>query len=468
MSDTALLLVRNSTAQQIGNYRSLAQHEDMAALLRDRHGFTHIDIRDEQGVSGKDLSRRPVASRALEDLKTGRYGALAVIDVGRASRDPDGIDARIFRKACREARVLFITASRAYDFRRESDNKLFDVEAMVAGWEWQSIRQRMWQGRMKRAELAPLILGHIPLGYRPVWAPLSTGRSTKTVRSMEKDPEAGGILRAVEATLDACKSLTEAAWRLNREGHIPPGHKRGWDSIKLRRLIDSPYYFGRWTLGRWGRDPELWDQVDPEAGSHAVPHLAWFPAYKQEAWKRKFPPQAQPAQRFRLYDHPVLPILRCPKCGGPMHAAGKIGYGCARRSQGDCRFTIGEKPLLRAAAAVVPEALARVREDPRPGGGGGPLGRDPGPAQEGARGAGVPPGPARPGAGGPGVRGGPAPPRRGDRRRAGPPGGGPAGEGPGGVPAAAGGAVRDAQRGQQRGQGPGRQAPRQGLDPEPG
>lgn len=138
---TIALLKRNSTLAQVGNNRSLAQIDDMAPRIEEL-GFA-VEILDEEGTSGADLAKRPQAQYAIEGVRSGRFAGIAYLDLARATRDPDGIDARIFKRVCRQHRALFITRQRVYDFRKEDDDKMFDLDALFAAWEYKAIIKRL-------------------------------------------------------------------------------------------------------------------------------------------------------------------------------------------------------------------------------------------------------------------------------------------------------------------------------------
>ena len=124
-------------------------------------------VLDEQGTSGADLRKRPVAAKLVDELEAGVWAAISVIEVSRTSRDPDGVDQRIFKRACKRGRALLLTPSKAYDFRNDADDLQYEVEAIFSAQEWKKLRKRSWEGNIERARLAPTFFGNAPFGYRP-------------------------------------------------------------------------------------------------------------------------------------------------------------------------------------------------------------------------------------------------------------------------------------------------------------
>jgi DNA invertase Pin-like site-specific DNA recombinase len=105
-SDTINLLVRNSGKVQVGNYRSEVQF-DMRARIESL-GYT-VRVFDEQGTSGKDLSARDEAMAALAEVANGETCGIGVLDIKRATRDEDAMDARTIKQVLRRARGILIT-----------------------------------------------------------------------------------------------------------------------------------------------------------------------------------------------------------------------------------------------------------------------------------------------------------------------------------------------------------------------
>ena len=99
--------IHNSTYKQVGNWRSLAQSEDMSAIVLSR-GFPVL-LADEQGTSGADLTKRKVTLRLLKYLARGEIHGLAAYEVSRLTRDEFGVDGGTIAKSLVETTGRFIT-----------------------------------------------------------------------------------------------------------------------------------------------------------------------------------------------------------------------------------------------------------------------------------------------------------------------------------------------------------------------
>src|SRR5262252_373400 len=156
------LTIRNSTARQIGNYRSEVQG-DLAARIQER-GYS-VRIYDEQGTSGADLSKRKIALGMLEDLRTGVIHGIGALDVKRLTRDEFGVDGALIARRIVEAGGRFHTWDREYNLRLEDD--LLQFQFLISGIDVRNIRNTFWSGIFKKLEKEPVYM-KTPLGYHNV------------------------------------------------------------------------------------------------------------------------------------------------------------------------------------------------------------------------------------------------------------------------------------------------------------
>src|SRR5713101_559449 len=186
------LIIRNSTARQVGNYRSESQAE-LAERLQAR-GYA-VRAYDEQGTSGADLAKRKVATQMLEDLKRGEIQGIAAYDVKRLIREEFGIDRGTIAKSIVAAGGRFITSDKEYDLRNDDDLLQFQFQCFIAGIDWRNIRNTMWAGIFKRVEQEPMFLKP-PLGYMTVQLP--SDRPGRIIKRPAKNPEYAAAMVQLE------------------------------------------------------------------------------------------------------------------------------------------------------------------------------------------------------------------------------------------------------------------------------
>lgn len=356
-----VVLLRNSTGKQIDNPRSLRAEEIACKLLEDR-GITIGAVLDEQGTSGADLRKRPIAAKLIDELEAGTWAALSVIEVSRTSRDPDGVDQRIFKRACRRGHALLLTPNKAYDFRNDADDLQYEVEAIFSAQEWKKLRKRSWEGNVERARIAPTFYGFAPFGYRPVLGSITIRGTTRGVRLLEKNPDHAPLMAAIAEALEAEDGLQAAAWRLNRAGFTQPNGSH-WYWSQIERVLTSPLYVGRYEYGRL-KEPQsedLWQEITTPI-EHALPELAWYDEETVARWREKLTGKAKGRTRPRPLGHPrpLLGVLHCRYCRAPMVSAGVRGYGCSTWRVRKCK---GQHLSAPQAERAVRDLLGTILPD---------------------------------------------------------------------------------------------------------
>ncbi|MDQ6670318.1 MAG: recombinase family protein [Chloroflexota bacterium] len=365
------VIVRNSTYAQVGNYRSEVQSVDLPKRC-ETLGYAW-QIYDEQGVSGKSLSAREQTRRALDDLRTGLIHGIGVLDVKRATRDEDCMDGRIIKQAVKQARAILVTRDKVYDFRNKSDARLWDIQALQAGWEWRDIRDTTWDGIMKRAEKMgdELMLRAVPPpGYQLVVK--SFKKNGMPVRVPAKDPDEQPLIEELWLLLEELPSLNAVTKRLNREGKLRPRRRaeggREWVTPDVSRILQNPIYKGVISFGRRREQAHrrgmLSDVLDTfEPTEHYMPELSYV---TQSTWERlndKFRRNGRALAKAgsMASRHTLSGILRCPICGDNVVGAGTTGYNCRRSVVGLCEgFRILDVFAEKQACEILDGVFAKL------------------------------------------------------------------------------------------------------------
>jgi hypothetical protein len=296
-----------------------------------------------------------LAQKLVDQLEAGVWSAVAVIEVSRTSRDPDGVDQRIFKRACRRGKALLLTPTKAYDFRNDSDDLQYEMEAMLAAREWRVLRRRTWEGMVERAKVAPVFFGFAPFGYRSGTGTYTIRGTTRNVRVLERDPAHAPLMAAIGEALDVEDGLAAAAARLNAAGHFQPnGHRWYWSQVE--RVLKSSIYYGVWEFGEHKQADDLWEELDA-APTHDWPELAWYTEERVKGWRRKCIGKGPIRVRVQARPHPFLGVLVCRFCRRPLISQGARGYDCPARRENGCTGQNVSNPLAEGA---VRELLAEV------------------------------------------------------------------------------------------------------------
>jgi len=355
-SVTIGLLVRNSTARQIGNYRSEAQY-DMGARVEQR-GYA-VRWYDEQGTSGRDLSKRKVTMQMLDDLKAGLIQGIGAYDFKRLTRDEFGVDGGQIAQRIVQAGGRFHTNDREYNLRLDDDLLQFQFQCFIAGIDWRNIRNTLWSGTFKKLEQEPHYM-KTPLGYMNV----ADDRDKKHVA---KNPEHQVVIDALARLFDECDTLAEVVRRLNTEGPARPAFRgRGGDSLRwhmygVRYILRNPIYSGTFSFGTHLKERStVWDKfaLDPETQQprtflRHVPELAYWDAARVRRWRRKFDKPALAHVMKSGRKQALAGVLDCVTCGSRMIGHGPGHYACSAIGSGK-----GRGGLACPNPQIVTEAVA--------------------------------------------------------------------------------------------------------------
>jgi hypothetical protein len=370
------LTIRNSTVRQVGNFRAEAQL-DMQPLLESR-GYT-VRIYDEQGTSGKDLSKRKVALQMLEDLRQGVIQGIAAYDVKRLTRDEFGIDGGTIARRIAETGGLFVTSDRAYDLRNEDDLLNFQFQCLVAGIDWRSVRNTFWSGLFKKMEHEPVYM-RPPIGYMTERTDPPPGSTKRVIKRVVKNPDQVSLMAELERLFEESASLSAMARYLNTHGPARPefrgrgGTTSHWSIQSLRYLLHNTIYVGVFTFGATlKRRSMVWHKfaTDAQTGQpkdfrQHVPELAYWTPAKVRRWRDKFENGIMRTVETR-YPHPLSGVIDCISCGQAMVARGPKHYACTAlgtlrgRKSVHCAHPQALSPIV--VAALLRQELPRAMYD---------------------------------------------------------------------------------------------------------
>jgi len=368
------LTIRNSTAKQVGNYRSEVQG-DLADRIRERG--CEVRIYDEQGISGADLSKRKVALGMLDDLKKGVIHGIGAYDVKRLTRDEFGMDGATMARRIVEAGGRFHTWDREYNLRLDDDLLQFQFQCFIAGIDWRNIRNTLWSGIFKKLEQEPHYM-KTPLGYMTV-------TDERGKKHIAKNPAHYAVMMELARLFDECASLAEIARTLNANGPERPkfrgrgGTSTHWHVYGLRYILNNSIYTGTFRRGAREQHSTVWEKfaLDTKTGQpkefiHHRPELAYWEAGRVRRWQRKFrdPSRARIRGDALRSPHPLLGVLECAACGNPMIGYGRGSYACGAISSGRGRkgFTCSdpkvfkERIILQLLQREFPRAMIDVQD----------------------------------------------------------------------------------------------------------
>jgi DNA invertase Pin-like site-specific DNA recombinase len=208
-----------------------------------------VVIDDDLGVSAAVAGCRPGFARLVTEVTMGRVGLVLGVEMSRLART--GRDWHQLIELCSLAGTLLADLDGVYDPAVYNDRLLLGLKGTMSEAELWLIQQRMWGGKLARAERGELALP-LPIGY---WR----DRSGQVV--FDPDEQARTVVRLVFDLFDRLGTLNAVLrWLVDHQVRLPVRSHSGVDKGELtwRRpnretlqvLLHNPLYAGYYAYGR--------------------------------------------------------------------------------------------------------------------------------------------------------------------------------------------------------------------------
>jgi DNA invertase Pin-like site-specific DNA recombinase len=249
---TAVVYVRQSSRQQVVEHNEstrlqYALAERAVALGWARSRVVVID--DDLGISAAVADCRPGFARLVTEVTMGRVGLVLGLEMSRLART--GRDWHQLIELCSLAGVLLADLDGIYDPGFYNDRLLLGLKGTMSEAELFLIRQRMWGGKLAKAERGELALP-LPIGY---W------RHPSGAVVFDPDTQARTVVRLVFDLFDRLGTLN-AVLRYLVDNHVqlpvrsrssPDKGELTWrrpSRETLQIMLHNPAYAGCYAYGR--------------------------------------------------------------------------------------------------------------------------------------------------------------------------------------------------------------------------
>lgn len=236
------IYIRWSTEDQGEGTTLDVQMEGCAFFVRSQGWVVSPDlIFVDDGYSGGSLDR-PALTRLRRQISDGGVDCVVVFKLDRLSRNVvDTVnlvlrewDSRCYLKSARENIDTFDPAGKMF----------FYTLVSFAEWERNTIRDRTFSGRVRRAQEGRNPGRKLPYGYA-----CGERRGEIVVVAVQAE-----VVRRVFREFVGGHSIRSIAFRLNQEG-IPSPAASGWSAPTLSRMLSNEMYVGTLSFGVVTRMP---------------------------------------------------------------------------------------------------------------------------------------------------------------------------------------------------------------------
>ena len=227
--------------EALGEGETLARHRAALTDLAARQGLTVSRVYEEM-VSGESIAARPQMQRLLDDVMTGMYAGVLVMEVERLARGNTKDQGEV-AEAFAMSGTLIVTPSKTYDPNNEFDEEYFEFGLFMSRREYKTIRRRMERGRVASMEEGNYVGSIPPYGYDAV-------RVNKKERLLVPNDNAKYVRMMFDWFVNERVSPGEIARRLTQMGVPTQTGRAEWHRGTIKDILRNVHYVG---MVRWNR-----------------------------------------------------------------------------------------------------------------------------------------------------------------------------------------------------------------------
>lgn len=293
--------------KQTGEDTLAAQRKLMKGVL-DGYGVPYVQ-KMEIG-SGDKISTRPIFQEVLEDLKIGKFDAIAVKEISRLGRGSYK-DMGIIFDLLVDKRIFVITPYRIYDPANNADLRQIRFELFMAREEFETTRERL-TGARYNAAFEGKWMGQIPFGYE---------RSKQTMKLVPIEEEAKIVRFIYDLYINGYqgKKVREKAIGtiLKRLGIKTAKQCKDWDTTQLKRILTNDVYIGiaKFRTTKKNSDGKVEQRPIDE---HIIVKDAHPAIVSEEIFnevKKQMANIKCPKTRFDVENYELTGLITCKHCG---------------------------------------------------------------------------------------------------------------------------------------------------------
>lgn len=235
---------------------TLRRHREQLEALAVKRELHIIKIYNEV-VSGESLYARPEMQRLLEDISTGEYDAVLVMDVDRLGRGSMAEQGLIFN-SFRDSDTKIVTPEKVIDLQDESDEELLEIQGFIARRELKLIKKRLRRG-LAKSLTDGAYASNPPYGYRK-----AVENKLPTLEIYE--PEAKFVRMIFDLYVNGGIGTGAIANQINTLG-AKPARSESFNRTTVSYIIKNPVYVGmvRWDFNKYFlKDGKRQTQRTPE------------------------------------------------------------------------------------------------------------------------------------------------------------------------------------------------------------
>ncbi|MBR1540725.1 MAG: recombinase family protein [Clostridia bacterium] len=306
-------------AEMMGAGETLARHEKIMLDLAKSRNLIISKIYKEI-VSGDSISARPVMQELLQDVDSGLYKGILVVEIERLARG-NTMDQGIVAETFKWSNTKIITPTKVYDPNNEFDEEYFEFGLFMSRREYKTIRRRLHNGTISSIKEGKTVY-QAPFGYEKIKLK-GKGFSFKIVE------EKAQIIKTIFEMYTNGKNLGDIV-RFLEELNIPtPGNGKKWYKTTIQKILTNPTYIGKVhytdkkTIKKRNASGKIISVKNPEPEIYIIDGIHQAIISEEIFQKAQSIYKSHQLADTRTKDqlelkNPLSGIIKCKVCGGTL------------------------------------------------------------------------------------------------------------------------------------------------------
>lgn len=280
---------------------TLARHERMLIDYCKRNNLLVVDIFREV-ASGESLEARPEALKMLDNVESGMYDGVVVVELERLSRG-NQIDQVEIAETFKKSGTKIYTLNKVYDLSsgNDFDEEFFEFGLFMSRREYKVIKRRLLRGRLQSQKEGYFIGSTLPYGF-------SKERDIRGFVLVPND-ETQFVQLIFNKYVYENYSISDIRKYLDSNG-IKPLKDAMWSNLAIKRILSNKLYLGY-----------IRQNTRHKAVYIKGKHNAVIDEHVFELAQEKLKIKSVKNKKSAPLTNPLASLVKCAFCGSTMQKA---------------------------------------------------------------------------------------------------------------------------------------------------
>lgn len=349
---------------------TLARHKAILDKYAMENNLTIAKVYKEV-VSGESISARPEVQKLLEDVQTGNYAGVLVVDIDRLARG-NSIDQGIISQTFQFSGTKIVTPTKTYDPNNESDEEFFEFGLFMSRREYKIINKRLTSGRTSSASEGKYLGSKPPYGYKRIKLEGKKGYTLEII------PEEAKVVQSIFDMYEQGMGLIKITNYLNAH-KITTQKGCLWTTSAINHLMTNPVYCGMIRWKNWKTEKKIVNGViEHHRVSNSTP-LLYEGLHEGIISKEQFDRVQKltngtfaPVGTKKEFLNPFAGLMYCSVCGSRIERTtdgrGKPRYRCVNRicETATVGQSVMEEAIITALKLWFENYMIEIKQDIEP------------------------------------------------------------------------------------------------------